>query len=781
MVRNVGAITSTNDTVAKVKILKQRRAMLLFLVGCTPSENEALKSILVSGFLVHVKIWLDDILSNRVGGVDLLLHLLSNISKLPVSKEMVTSSKLGKQVAAVEKHKICVGGMNEKAIKDRVSKVKEDWSASVKKLKKKSISTSDKKNLKRSLEPETKTSPVLSKKTKTINTSSTTKLSSLLQQVKGSISYDSRGESTNKNAEKTSTIKKITNNENSIVKTESDSQYAKASVTVDDTKEVREISKKNSNRRIRWADHTGGPLSVSHLEQFQETGESIPSEETSWRERKKRDRLKEKELIKQAKSFKLVDKDDSLDTMAMIFASKWHQPLRLVPGVDHQEAQVNSQEVAVQTKRIASVMSVNYLSEDDVPGNPYPLTEAEQTRDRNAQSASVPQIIPFFFGQQVPTPALAPPPPAPLPVPLPTSLPPSIPPPLPIPAILPPAIGATLEVVRSMGLPDFLVGQNPQALQALVASPGLLNTFVDVNGNYDQVKIMSLIQAMNQQLQKSSGAVMSSIPPPPIPPPPIQPMFGQYGPSQASQYKPLPQASTYKAPSKPSSNSYRGDQNNTDGNLHLSGYGPTTSIDSIISLFAPYVKVNEVVPKSGFMFLNTSDSDGARRAREALNGVMIGGTPLRINVALRRNKNPAMASESSMTNSGSQSSAHLPRNALGQVDYDAVQDDRGNPATKNLFVAGYGPGTTEQQLRDLFSQHTQVTGIVVKGSFSFVNTLEKTSAILARQALVGANLNGSTLRINFAKESGRLGTSFDSGYDGAKKTHSNPSHYGHSY
>ena len=137
MVRNVGAITSTNDTVAKVKILKQRRAMLLFLVGCTPSENEALKSILVSGFLVHVKIWLDDILSNRVGGGDLLLHLLSNISKLPVSKEMVTSSKLGKQVAAVEKHKICVGGMNEKAIKDRVSKVKEDWSASVKKLKKK--------------------------------------------------------------------------------------------------------------------------------------------------------------------------------------------------------------------------------------------------------------------------------------------------------------------------------------------------------------------------------------------------------------------------------------------------------------------------------------------------------------------------------------------------------------------------------------------------------------------------------------------------------------------
>ena len=137
MVRNAGAITSTDNAETKVKILKQRRAMLLLLIGSTPRDNEALKRILASGLLVHVKTWLDDILSNRVGGVDLLLHLLSNITKLPVSKEMVTSSKLGKQVAAVEKHKICVGGMNEKAIKDRVSKVKEEWHASVKRLKKK--------------------------------------------------------------------------------------------------------------------------------------------------------------------------------------------------------------------------------------------------------------------------------------------------------------------------------------------------------------------------------------------------------------------------------------------------------------------------------------------------------------------------------------------------------------------------------------------------------------------------------------------------------------------
>ncbi len=66
------------------------------------------------------------------GGMDLLLHLLTNISLLPVTKEMVTSSRLGKAVAALEKHKICVGSLNESSIKSRVRQVKERWSASVK-------------------------------------------------------------------------------------------------------------------------------------------------------------------------------------------------------------------------------------------------------------------------------------------------------------------------------------------------------------------------------------------------------------------------------------------------------------------------------------------------------------------------------------------------------------------------------------------------------------------------------------------------------------------------
>ncbi len=127
------SVAHITDAELRSKSLIQRRAILLAIVGATTVDNLALKAILNKGYLFHVKSWLDDILDG-FGGVDLLLHLLGNIALLPVTKEMVTSSKLGKLVAAVEKNKICTG-MNEDAIKKRISKVKEEWSASVKRLK----------------------------------------------------------------------------------------------------------------------------------------------------------------------------------------------------------------------------------------------------------------------------------------------------------------------------------------------------------------------------------------------------------------------------------------------------------------------------------------------------------------------------------------------------------------------------------------------------------------------------------------------------------------------
>ena len=120
------------------RILEQRRCLLLAAVGSTAESspgNPTLKSLLNNGLLVTIKSWLDEILEGKIGGTDLLLHLHSNIIPLPVTKEMVTSSRLGKTVSSVEKHSLCVGSANESAIKSRIQQVKERWSASVKAMK----------------------------------------------------------------------------------------------------------------------------------------------------------------------------------------------------------------------------------------------------------------------------------------------------------------------------------------------------------------------------------------------------------------------------------------------------------------------------------------------------------------------------------------------------------------------------------------------------------------------------------------------------------------------
>lgn len=210
--------------------------------------------------------------------------------------------------------------------------------------------------------------------------------------------------------------------------------------------------------------------------------------------------------------------------------------------------------------------------------------------------------------------------------------------------------------------------------------------------------------------------------------------------------------------------------------------------------------------KGTFAFVNTSDPVNAQRARETLNGSLVGGMPVRINAAQRKNRDagpgqggppgppggssfpgssfsgggasfgggmpapapprphPNMPHSAPMPHSGGMPQPGAMLAPLSQQHIESVRDDRGNPATKNLFVAGYGAGTTEEQLRDLFSQYANVIGVVLKGSFSFVNTSDLGQAIQARQMLGGTTFNGGVMRINFAKETGRLGTSFDLTY-----------------
>ena len=460
----------------------------------------------------------------------------------------------------------------------------------------------------------------------------------------------------------------------------------------------------------------------------------------------------------------------------------WHQPKQLPDRTDVTKAQCSSKELAIQNERKKRVVPALYLSEEDVPSSPFPMTDVEEALDVASQASSVTGTIPFFAPQQVapaPDPVAAP---APANLYTQTMAPPGLPPPPPPPMSAPPIgappVGATVETLQAMGLPLFLLGSNVHALQTLAQTPSLLSTFVDANGQYDQPRLMSLVQALTQNLAPSQQVQQPAYQQPMAagmsygaPQHSYQPhsavsstTYGvpAYGSTATSHYGPQATttiASAYGAPA--SQTAYR--SSSDAGNLHVSGYGPMTTQADIITLFAPYVHVDEVVMKSNFSFVNTSDPDGAARAREALNGALLGGAPIRINPAQRRSGS-APPPPSIYGSSASAPPAPLPITTTGEIDFANVRDDRGNPATKNLFVAGYGPGTTEQQLRDFFSQYCTITGCVMKGTFAFVNTADRSMAVKVRDTLGGTQLNGGVLRINFAKETGRLGTSFDTTY-----------------
>lgn len=453
---------------------------------------------------------------------------------------------------------------------------------------------------------------------------------------------------------------------------------------------------------------------------------------------------------------KLIDDDEEEDVGASSSIQAtipWNQPIILppIPGVT--ATTPSSDEVRIQNERLVSVAQIRYQSEYEVPASPTPLSDIEQALDMTSQSSAVVASIPFF----VPTSS------APVPSSSVASNYQSTSSQSAMYAVAAHVNTATPEFVQSLGLPMFLVGQDCQALETLARSPALLATLVDANGMYDQTRLLNLVHSLSSTqvpvASQPSSFTGSSVPS-------YMPAPGPYGSSTAVSF------------GQPSG--VKNGMRSSEGNLHVSNYGPSTTEFDLIALFTPYVKVDEVVMKGSFAFVNTSDPANAQIAREALEGMLLDGMPIRINPATRRAKDNTSSYGAAvpsntvgtlvsavMPSSHISGSNALPTTVPTGVNVDAARDDRGNPATKNLFVAGYGAGTTEQQLRDAFGQFAQVVGVVNKGAFSFVNTSDRGAAVRAREMLNGTMLNGGALRINFAKETGRLGTSFDLTYNAA--------------
>ena len=62
----------------------------------------------------------------------MLLHLLVNITNLPVTKAAIKDSGMGITIGAIGKHAICKDTLNEHVIKEKINQLKDSWNSSVK-------------------------------------------------------------------------------------------------------------------------------------------------------------------------------------------------------------------------------------------------------------------------------------------------------------------------------------------------------------------------------------------------------------------------------------------------------------------------------------------------------------------------------------------------------------------------------------------------------------------------------------------------------------------------
>ena len=380
-----------------------------------------------------------------------------------------------------------------------------------------------------------------------------------------------------------------------------------------------------------------------------------------------------------------------LDAIATV--TPWRAPSTL--SLEYPAPQVDSAEISTQTSRNLTVQHAAYASLEDIPSNPKQLSDLENTLQLSLVASSAPiGKFPFFVNKENISEQAGPTSSIDLTVNNPdknngqTNY-----------QVQPVVLGATPEQVRSLGLPLFLVGSNLHALQTLVASPGLMGTFVDAQGRIDQVRLINMVKVLSEQstnqpqmqthyqqptqyqpMAMQTGMYMGNQPTAyygQVPPKPTMNNFYQNG---FQQQATVPQSSNFDPYGSQASSyrpkNYRGEHNN-DGNLHISGYGYGTSESDIINLFMPYVKVDEVVMKSTFSFANTSDPVGARNAMQALNGKILGGKPIKISQATRRAPDPSRRFEARANavptfTPSTAAKPQLPITATGEVDVNAV-------------------------------------------------------------------------------------------------------------
>lgn len=247
------------------------------------------------------------------GGVDLLLHLLSNVIHLPVTKAIVKDSGMGKVIGSIEKHSLVSGTPNVTAVKERVQQIKDAWNASVKAQKSKEVPGEAATGAKRQLESPAP-SPSSAKRLKSVDdTKKASSFASLIKKVSSSAG------NSNAKAAAAAAAAMSTAQESAVADdTKPNGAETKGKLATAPfapfVRAVRDPShipfceyhptvRKKPPMSVKWADHFGGALSVSKTV---EGAELVDTEQSggpvSWSDRKKRDRIREKDLLAKARS-----------------------------------------------------------------------------------------------------------------------------------------------------------------------------------------------------------------------------------------------------------------------------------------------------------------------------------------------------------------------------------------------------------------------------------------------------------------------------------------------
>mmetsp|Transcript_23242 Transcript_23242/g.48257 ORF Transcript_23242/g.48257 Transcript_23242/m.48257 type:complete len:818 (-) Transcript_23242:83-2536(-) len=696
--------TNNSNSINKVNGRGSEIALLCALMSKFPSSLDLSGS---ENGLKIVKYWIKEAtFTEGGGGVNILIFILRCVGGLKVTEQSVTRTGIGRVISSITKLDICKGGAgtNGRIIANLVEEVKDAWVKTSKEAKAK-----EKNALEKSLQ----------------NTGG-----------KGGAMFD---------GDKTTTEE---------TKKESAAEKAK--------RRAQERMKKRNNQNSSSPSPQTSPSNTSSqppptkrpkisFDPIPSIREYTPNPPTGGEgvdnaklEDDKMEKMKETERIANVKLN---------DMLKELFAnSTYKSPMPLTSTVT-QTSVVNSNAYNTwdqTTPKSERNHWVQYLSKDDIPRQPEPLGDEGVERDQSESQRATSKKMEWGEPSQPPPPSAPPqqsnsyfpsppqpPPPAPstftaaAPAAPNLSLPPTStsyghPPPFaPLPPYAPPPHNPNNMPVPPptssqppipSNIPSFLHSEDHATLMILSQTPELMYVHRGSDGKYNKEALIALVKSLSDSLSASKKLESSNA---------YQPPPGTAMPS----------------------------------NLHVSGYGPGTTQNEIIELFNHYVQVNNVVWKDNFVFVNTSDPVGAARARSALQGHLMNGSPLKINDAIKRVENVATTDPherqrlSEMIKSNKQPLPMLP---TGGIDYDKIRDDKGNPVSSNLWVGGFNNATppTERELFQLFGPHCEVTNTVIKTGFCFVNTKDIPGAVIARHALQGESIWGGVLKVNFAKGNG---------------------------